>query len=85
MPTIKLIGAIKISINSGDHEPPHIHVDYAEHSTKVEIDTLDIMTTSGKFPSKKLKIVLDWLTENENQANARRIFYNLNPQLRGDG
>ena len=85
MPTIKIIDAIKISINSGDHEPPHVHVDHAEHSTRIEIDTLEMMPTSGKFPIKKLKIVLDWLSEGDNQANAKRIFYNLNPQLRGDG
>ena len=85
MPTIKMIDAIKLSINSGDHEPPHVHIDYAEHSTRVEIDTLDVMPTLGKFPRKKLKIALDWLLEGDNQENAKRIFYTLNPQLRGDG
>jgi len=39
-----------------DHNPPHFHVKYAEHTAKIAIGTLEL--TDGKLPRRVLNMVL---------------------------
>ncbi len=58
MPEISIFFGIRITMNFNEHNPPHFHVQYAEHKASVLIDSCII--ESGHLPSKQLKIVLAW-------------------------
>lgn len=65
MPTIHIIGSIKILIYYEDHLPPHFHAIYNEYEELIEIQTLE--TYRGKIPSKQRKKVIAWAEENKDQ------------------
>ncbi|ASV11703.1 DUF4160 domain-containing protein [Leptospira santarosai] len=62
MPLISEFYGIKIYINYLDHNPPHIHVYYAEHSALVSIAELKIL--EGHLPKVAKKLVLEWMFKN---------------------
>jgi hypothetical protein len=78
MPLIESIKGIKIHIYNGEHRPPHIHAVYNEYEVLIEIENGKIY--AGSLPSKQLKIVFDWLTENTEWA--LEVFYQLNSELK---
>jgi len=62
MPTISMFYGIMISIFYGEaklHDKPHIHARYQDSKVSICIETGDIL--AGKFPPKKLKLVLAWI------------------------
>ncbi|WP_128546542.1 DUF4160 domain-containing protein [Larkinella soli] len=63
MATIELLdGGIKIEMFSNDHNPPHIHVKYAEHKCLIVIQTGEVY--SGYLPPRKLKVAMRYLEGN---------------------
>lgn len=62
MPLISEFYGIKIYINYLDHNPPHVHVYYAEHSALVSIAELKIL--EGHLPKVAKKLVLEWMFKN---------------------
>lgn len=58
MPVISRFFGITIIMYWNDHNPPHIHAKYGEYSAIISIDgeLLD-----GKFPSRGLTLVLEWI------------------------
>ncbi|MDI7188400.1 DUF4160 domain-containing protein [Leptospira santarosai] len=62
MPLISEFYGIKIYINYLDHNPPHVHVYYAEHSALVSIAELKIL--EGHLPKVAKKLVLEWMLKN---------------------
>ncbi|MCL2138164.1 MAG: DUF4160 domain-containing protein [Treponema sp.] len=58
MPTVSLFYGIKITMNWDEHNPPHFHVEYAEHEASVLIQ--DGIINSGYLPNKQLKLALAW-------------------------
>lgn len=77
MPTFSYFNGIKIKIYSGDHRPPHIHAFYNEYEELLAIETLEIY--EGWLPTRQHQLALDWLKNN--QAEALKTFYLLNPYL----
>ena len=41
-----------------DHDPPHFHVQYAEHEAAIEIDSLEVLR--GRLPRRVLALTLEW-------------------------
>lgn len=78
MPTIDSFNGIRIHIYNGEHRPPHIYADYNEFEALIEIESRTIY--SGYLPSKQLKQVFGWLSENADWA--LDVFYELNPELK---
>lgn len=78
MPIIEIIDGLKIHVYNGEHRPPHIHAVYNEYEVLIEIESKKIY--AGDVPSKQLKIVFDWLMNNESWA--LEVFYQLNPNLK---
>ncbi len=78
MPLIESIKGVKIHVYNGEHRPPHIHAVYNEYEVLIEIENGKIY--AGSLPSKPLKIVFDWLTENKEWAI--EVFHQLNPELK---
>lgn len=78
MPLIESIQGVKIHVYNGEHRPPHIHADYNEYEVLIEIESGKIY--AGSLPSKQLKIVFEWLSENA--VWALEVYYQLNPELK---
>ena len=58
MPEICMFFGIRVSIYYSDHNPPHFHVEYAEHKALVDIQEAVII--KGYLPNRQLKLVLAW-------------------------
>ena len=59
MPEIsRFYGIIIIRMYFADHNPPHFHAYYGEHS--VEINIIRGMVIVGKLPPRALALVLEW-------------------------
>lgn len=63
MPIISMFYGIKIALFYDDHAPPHFHAYYGEYQATFDIKILEI--TSGKFPKRATKLVLEWGTMNQ--------------------
>lgn len=60
MPTVILFDGIKIEMFANDHNPPHVHVKYAEHKCLLTLNT--IMIYAGSMPVKPLKRAQTYVT-----------------------
>ncbi|GHU88819.1 hypothetical protein FACS189476_06580 [Spirochaetia bacterium] len=58
MPEICLFYGIRITMNWKEHNPPHFHVEYAEHHAVILIQ--DGIVDNGFLPGRQLKFVLAW-------------------------
>ncbi|MEX6507159.1 DUF4160 domain-containing protein [Jiella sp. M17.18] len=60
MPTIVVLGSVKITIYADDHHPPHFHVLTAEGDVMVRLSTLQVM--AGSIRAKDLRTAMEWAT-----------------------
>ena len=58
MPEISRFYGIVIKMFFDDHEPPHFHVEYAEHQAVVSIETVALI--GGTLPPRALGLVAEW-------------------------
>ena len=58
MPEISLFFGIRVTMYWNEHNPPHFHVEYAEHKATVLIQ--EGIVSRGFLPNKQLKLVLAW-------------------------
>ncbi len=60
MPTISMFYGIVVRMycDRSEHNPPHFHAYYQEHSAVISIDTCEII--SGELPPKQAKLVTAW-------------------------
>ena len=75
MPALSRFFGIVIMMYFNDHDPPHFHVRYGEHSAKIDIDTFEV--SDGSLPRRVLGLTLEWaalhrMELRENWAMARR-------------
>jgi len=63
-PTILRMNKLRIMIHTDDHHPPHIHVVGPNAGAKIEIDSLQVISSYG-FSSKALKRILAFLEKNK--------------------
>lgn len=78
-PLLESIDGVKIEVYSREHLPIHIHAKYAEYEALVHIRTGEVI--QGSLPSKKLKIVQEWLKRDDMFLLVEQNFYELNPRL----
>lgn len=71
MPTIIILGSIKITVYADDHNPPHFHVLTVDGDALVSIATLTVL--AGRIRAKELRTATDWaaahITEIEDEWN----------------
>ncbi|WP_293728789.1 DUF4160 domain-containing protein [uncultured Phascolarctobacterium sp.] len=60
MPEISLFYGIRITMNYSEHNPPHIHAEYAGRQATVDI--LECVVISGSLPNRQLRYLLAWCT-----------------------
>jgi hypothetical protein len=60
MPTISMFHGIVVRLycDRAEHNPPHFHAYYQEHSAVVSIDNCEII--NGELPRKQAKLVTAW-------------------------
>lgn len=49
---------VKMYLLGSEHNPPHIHVLYGEHSSVLDLNTLSVI--EGDLPPKALSLALEW-------------------------
>ncbi|HPI39481.1 MAG TPA: DUF4160 domain-containing protein [Pseudobdellovibrionaceae bacterium] len=62
MPEISRFYGLIITINSGDHNPPHFHVRYNSFKALIEIKTGALL--AGMLPPKAFALVAEWTALN---------------------
>ncbi|MEF2073500.1 DUF4160 domain-containing protein [Consotaella aegiceratis] len=62
MPTVVILGSIKITVYADDHNPPHFHVLTADGDVLVRLSTMQVM--AGSIRAKDLRKALEWATAN---------------------
>jgi hypothetical protein len=86
MPTVSMFYGVIIRMYyaPGEHNPPHFHAYYNEHTATIALDTLEILT--GSLPRKQLRLVQAWaeLHSDELWANWKLAMngetpYKINP------
>lgn len=78
-PLLENRNGVRIEIYSREHLPAHIHAKYNEYEALVNIRTGEIFR--GSLPAKKLRVVQDWLNEENRRELVEKNFYELNPKL----
>ncbi len=83
MPEISRFYGIVIKMFYDDHQPPHFHVEYAEHQAVVSIETLALI--GGTLPPRALGLVAEWAAlHQEELREAWQRAKNLEPAGRID-
>lgn len=59
MPELSRFFGMIITINFGDHPPPHIHVRYNEFKALLEIESSAILV--GSLPPKAHGLIVEWM------------------------
>ena len=62
MGTIAVFRNVKIKINSGDHDPPHVHVWRGDAKAKIEIQNRNVISHRG-FSRNDMKRILEFIAE----------------------
>ena len=58
MPQISIFLGIIIKMYYREHNPPHFHANYAEHTAIIDIKRLELW--SGYLPPRVLGLVIEW-------------------------
>jgi hypothetical protein len=78
MPTVALFDGIKISVNSREHNPPHIHAEYGENEVLIDIRRIEVVR--GGLPNRQQRKVFEWVESRQDELLS--LFKRLNPELR---
>jgi hypothetical protein len=78
MPTIMVLGSVKIQIFGDDHAPPHFHIVTPDGEALVRIADLRIL--AGRVRSRDLRRALTWAGQHREELidawtryNSRRV------------
>lgn len=65
MPELSRFLGMIVTINFGDHPPPHIHVRYNSYKAVFEIDSGAII--AGNLPPKAIGLIVEWMAIHRNE------------------
>ena len=49
----------------GDHDPPHVHVWKGGRQVKIDLESMDVISTSHDFKSREIRQIIILLREHE--------------------
>lgn len=49
----------------GDHDPPHVHVWKGGKQVKIDLESMDVISTSHAFHSREIRQIVNLLREHE--------------------
>ena len=67
MPAISMFYGIIIKMFFADHNPPHIHAEYAEYKAQFDFDG---NMTKGEMPNKQRKLIEAWVVLHQDEIRA---------------
>ena len=67
MPTISMFYGIIIRMYNDDHNPPHFHVKYQEHTAVFDFDGNII---EGRMPKTQINLIVAWCTLHKDELIA---------------
>jgi hypothetical protein len=65
MPELARFYGIIIRMYYEDHNPPHFHAIYGEHSAEYNLQTLEVL--QGSVPQRAHALVLEWATQHRQE------------------
>jgi hypothetical protein len=65
MPQISNFFGITISMFYDEHNPPHFHAQYGEHTCSISLNTLSVI--EGYLPARALGLVIEWAILHKNE------------------
>ena len=65
MPIISYFFGIYIRMYHDDHNPPHFHAQYQGYEALIDIRSGEVI--KGKLPKKAIKIIKEWVSENQEE------------------
>lgn len=68
MPELCRFYGIVIKMFFSDHNPPHFHAEYGEHSAVIDIGTLGMI--GGMLPPRALSLVVEWASLRKEELHA---------------
>lgn len=68
MPELSRFYGIIIKMFFADHNPPHFHAEYGDHSAVIDIRTLG--TIGGSLPPRALSMVVEWASMHKRELFA---------------
>jgi Domain of unknown function (DUF4160) len=68
MPTVAIVGGVRIIFFWNAHPPPHFHVEFGEHRGQISLQTLDLI--EGSLPAAKLAAIRDWASSRREELAA---------------
>ena len=83
MPVLSMFYGIIVSMFYKEHNPPHIHVQYAEYNALFDFDGV---ITEGSIPVKQKKLVEAWIVLHRDELEAnwklaqeKQIMFKIDP------
>ena len=61
MPTVAVVFGMSIMFFYNDHEPPHLHVEGADFSAKLDLGDLSISEVQGAMRSGEIRRLRTWV------------------------
>jgi hypothetical protein len=65
MPIVAIMDGVAVMMFYNDDDPPHVHVEFAEHRARIAIVTGAVM--SGSLPRAKQRRILRWIADHRRQ------------------
>ena len=65
MPTIAVVFGMSIMFFYNDHEPPHLHVEGADFSAKLDLGDLSISEVQGAMRSGEIRRLRTWARQHQ--------------------
>lgn len=66
MTTFGFLGKYKIKLYSRDHNPPHVHIEHADITVRIDIINIAVMSITGKPSKKELHVMLIYVDNFKN-------------------
>jgi hypothetical protein len=73
MPTLAVIGRVKVQMFYGDHNPPHVHVYGGGHAALIRIEDGEFL--AGRLPPRIRRRVLNWIVEHRQELMSIWVRY----------
>ena len=67
MPTIVVLGHVKLQMFGNDHNPPHFHIVTPDGEAIVDLNSMNIIR--GRLRSKDLRTALNWARQHAEELH----------------
>lgn len=76
MPTIAIIGKLKIQMYADDHHPPHFHATAGDHEALIRLSDLSVL--QGRITRRNYDALVEWALVQTNRDKLEHAWKRLN-------